>query len=167
MLLRERYSKRNCVTIERYARTFDTKTAQQWCNSAIPILKIGTGSNGFGILEWASLILDEILSVQQEKSGVQMHQSCTINISRATAIACSAQYMCQGVQSRGEDIFFWKQNNKSQEILPILPQHMTFFFWDSVFSCMTHYARPIEGVHESCFCFAVVQSSGRAKGLKM
>jgi len=38
-------------------------------------------------------ILDEISSVQQEKSGVQMNQSCTINISRATAIACSAQNM--------------------------------------------------------------------------
>jgi len=38
-------------------------------------------------------ILNEILSMQQEKSGVQMNQSCTKNISRATAIACSAQYM--------------------------------------------------------------------------
>jgi len=38
-------------------------------------------------------ILEKISSVQQEKSGVQMNQSRTINISRATAIACSAQYM--------------------------------------------------------------------------
>jgi len=38
-------------------------------------------------------ILDEISSVQQEKSGMPMNQSYTINISRATAIACSAQYM--------------------------------------------------------------------------
>jgi len=39
-------------------------------------------------------ILDKILSVQQEKSGMQMNQSCTININCATAmLALSAQYM--------------------------------------------------------------------------
>jgi len=51
-------------------------------------------------------ILDKISSVQQEKSGMQMNQSCTINISRATAIVCGAQYMRIGVQSSGEDPFF-------------------------------------------------------------
>jgi len=39
-------------------------------------------------------------------------------------------------------------------------------FRDSVFSSTIHSARPIEGVHESCFCFTVVQSNGCAKGLK-
>jgi len=45
-------------------------------------LWIGTG------LEFIN-IFDEILSMQQEKSSVQMNQLCTINTSRATAIACS------------------------------------------------------------------------------
>jgi len=40
---------------------------------------------------------------------------------------------------------------------------MQTFFRDSVFSYTIHSARPIEGMHESCICFAVVQSSSRAQ----
>jgi len=45
--------------------------------------------------------------MQQEKSSGQMNQSCMINISRATAIACSAQYMRHGVQSSGKDLILF------------------------------------------------------------
>jgi len=44
------------------------------------------------------------------------------------------------MQSSGEDLFFWRQDNKSQEILLISafagvqPQRMTFFYKDYVFS---------------------------------
>jgi len=54
-------------------------------------------------------ILDKILSVQQEKSGKQMYQSCTINISRAAAMLALPKY-----------IAYAKACN---------PVVMTFFFW--------------------------------------
>jgi len=80
-----------------------------------------------------------------------MTQSCTINISRATAIACSAQYMRQGVQSSGEDLFLRDKTINPGKFLLIFA-----LAGDSVFSYTIHSAQPIESVHESCFCFAVV-----------
>jgi len=57
--------------------------------------------------------------------------------------------------------FFLETNNKTREIslnfalAGVQPQSMTFFR-DSIFSYTIQSARPIEGMHESCFCFAVM-----------
>jgi len=77
-------------------------------------------------------ILDEISSVQQEKSGVQVNQSCTINISRATAML-AVPNMCAKACNPVAMTFFGRQNDKSWEISFIFaltggqPQRMTFF----------------------------------------
>jgi len=78
------------------------------------------------------------------------------------------------MQSSGEDLFFGdKTINLGKTLLnfALAGMHATamhrLFFRESVLSYTIHSTRPIKGVHKSCFCFAVVQSSGRAKGLKM
>jgi len=69
------------------------------------------------------------------------------------------------VQSSGKDLFsyFWRQNNKFQEILLIFAATHDLFletpFW-------VIRSTPLDRL-KACTCFAVVQSSGRAKGLKI
>jgi len=80
-------------------------------------------------------IFDEISSVQQEKSGVQMNQSCTINISCATAMLAVPNICAKACNPVAMTFFFWRQNNKSQEILlTITLKHDLFFFLETPFS---------------------------------
>jgi len=92
------------------------------------------------------------------------HQSCNSN-----CLQCPIYAPRHAIQWRRP--FFLRQNNKSWEILHIFtpagvqPYRMTFFFRDSAFSYTIYSARPIDGVHESCFCFAVMESSSVPKYL--
>jgi len=100
-------------TIEQTRLSSQVKTARQPAFFVLCMIKCLVLSNMFDVYQYRSVkykllandqqstktglkfinILDKISSMQQEKSGMQMNKSFTINISRATAIVCSAQYM--------------------------------------------------------------------------
>jgi len=89
-----------------------------------------------------------------------MNQSCTINISRATAML-AVPNICAKVYNPVTMTFFWDKTINPGKFhsfshLQTCSRDTWPFFGDSVFSYTIHSAQPIKGMHESCNCFAVV-----------
>jgi len=104
--------------------------------------------------------------VQQEKSGMQMNQLCTINITVQQQLLAVPNICAKACKSSGEDLFYFIYFFGDKTVNPgkfCLISHLQAysrnaqpFFRGSVLSYTIHSARPIKGMHESCYCFAVV-----------